>query len=87
MRLRGAAGGPGECRLTSAYPNYPYPTFAAEVNAEDRARVESVRRGAASGFAAQSRLHPHEQPISDFIRYLATRLTPENLRFNPSAGS
>jgi choline monooxygenase len=56
------------------HPNLYYLRLIEAVNAEDRARVESIQRGARSGFGRQSVLHPHEATISGFISYLFAML-------------
>jgi hypothetical protein len=56
------------------HPSLYYIPLAFRLNDEDRVRVESVQRGAESGFGRQSPLHPHEGCLWDFVRYLSLRL-------------
>jgi choline monooxygenase len=62
------------------HPNLYYLRLIDAVNAEDRSRVESIQRGARSGFGRQSVLHRHEATISGFISYLFTMLDGLNQR-------
>lgn len=60
--------------LDPDHPNFYYLRLIDAVNAEDRSRVESIQRGASSGFGKQGTLHPHEATISGFINYLFNAL-------------
>jgi choline monooxygenase len=64
---------PGE-KPDPRHPNLYYIDLIDAVNAEDRLRVESAQRGARSGYARQTRLHPHEAQIAGFIAYLHARV-------------
>jgi choline monooxygenase len=70
-------GGPFDLAGEVPDPDHPglyYLRLIEAVNAEDRARVESIQRGAHSGFGRQSVLHRHEATISGFIAYLFAML-------------
>jgi choline monooxygenase len=55
-------------------PAYSFLAIDAAFMPEDVDRVEGVQRGVASGYARQSRLAPHEEPVHGFIRYLSGAL-------------
>lgn len=59
----------------SHYPGFPYPELVEKVNEEDRIRVESVQKGAESGFATQGPLNHHEETIWHWLKYLNQKLT------------
>jgi phenylpropionate dioxygenase-like ring-hydroxylating dioxygenase large terminal subunit len=56
------------------HPNLYYLKAIPAVNLEDKVVVEGVQRGARAGLVRPSRLHPYEQPLLQFARYLASRL-------------
>jgi phenylpropionate dioxygenase-like ring-hydroxylating dioxygenase large terminal subunit len=56
------------------HPNLYWMRLIDAINAEDRTRVESVQRGAQSGFGKPSLLHAHEATITGFVSYLLDKM-------------
>jgi phenylpropionate dioxygenase-like ring-hydroxylating dioxygenase large terminal subunit len=56
------------------HPNLYWIRLIDAINAEDRTRVESVQRGAQSGFAKPSLLHAYEATITGFVSYLLDKM-------------
>jgi phenylpropionate dioxygenase-like ring-hydroxylating dioxygenase large terminal subunit len=56
------------------HPNLYWMRLIDAINAEDRTRVESVQRGAQSGFGKPSLLHADEATITGFVSYLLDKM-------------
>jgi hypothetical protein len=56
------------------HPNLYYLKAIPAVNAEDKAVVEGIQRGARAGMVTPARLHPYERPLLLFARFLADKL-------------